>query len=206
MLEIGCGTGFVLNAIGGAFPQLELFGSEIASAGLEFAKSRNPRATLFQMDARQIPYENEFDVIGAFDVLEHIDSDTQVARAIFQALRPEGHAIISVPQHMFLWSELDRRAGHVRRYGVRELERKLEAVGFAIEMKTSFLTVLLPALYLARRVARSSAPGEPIAELHLPVAIDRVFGWTLALERKMIDGGARFPAGGSQLIVARRPG
>lgn len=205
ILEIGCGTGFVLHGIGKAIPSLELFGSEIALAGLAFAKSRNPRATLFQMDAVQIPYDEEFDVIGAFDVLEHIEDDAAAVAEIFKALKPAGQAIISVPQHMFLWGDQDRHARHFRRYGVRQLERELERAGFAIEMKSAFVTMLLPALYFARRMMRGTAAGASSAELHLPASIDRVFGWTIALERRMIEHGVRFPVGGSQLVVARKP-
>jgi SAM-dependent methyltransferase len=204
MLEIGCGTGFVLQGIGQAFPQLELAGSEIALAGLAFAKRRIPRAALFQMDARNIPYANEFDVIGAFDVLEHIEDDASAITAIFGALRPGGHAIFSVPQHMFLWSEQDRRARHFRRYGTRHLERALREAGFRIEMRTSFVTLLLPALYAARH-ARAENFGAASPELNLPAAVDRIFGWTLDLERRMIDLGIRLPTGGSQLIVASKP-
>ena len=74
-LEVGCGTGFVLSGIRTAFPSAELSGSEIFSAGLAFAAERVPSATFYQMDARAIPFRDHFDVIGAFDVLEHIDDD-----------------------------------------------------------------------------------------------------------------------------------
>ncbi len=119
--EIGCGTGFVLRGIGRRFGQLALSGSEIAVTGLEFARQRNPEAHLFQMDATDIPFEEEFDAIGAFDVLEHVKHDARAISGIFRALKPGGCAIITVPQHMFLWSEQDRSAGHFRRYSVGEL-------------------------------------------------------------------------------------
>src|SRR5712671_302402 len=77
-LEIGCGTGFVLSGINDAFPEINLHGSEIFSSGLSFAAERLPKAQLFQMDARRIPFEEEFDVVGAFDVIEHIKEDEQV--------------------------------------------------------------------------------------------------------------------------------
>lgn len=205
MLEIGCGTGFVLQGISKTFPGLELFGSEVALAGLTFAKSRNPGASLFQMDASEIPYEAEFDVIGAFDVLEHIEDDERVVAEIFKALRRGGHAICSVPQHMFLWSEQDRYARHFRRYEVHQLEHQLRAAGFRIAMRSSFVTILLPMLYLSRRILKQGATGASNSELSLPKSIDRIFGWTLDFERRMIDLGMRLPAGGSQLVVAQKP-
>ena len=72
-LEIGCGTGYVLKGVEHAYPEAMLVGSEIFSVGLPYAASRLSSAELIQMDARHIPYVEEFDVIGAFDVLEHIE-------------------------------------------------------------------------------------------------------------------------------------
>ncbi len=74
-LEIGCGTGFVLEAIASEFPDLAVYGSEMFLEGLEVARERVPRGEFFQMDARRIPFTAEFDVIGAFDVIEHIRAD-----------------------------------------------------------------------------------------------------------------------------------
>jgi SAM-dependent methyltransferase len=74
MLEIGCGTGYVLEGIAKYRPKMALSGSELFAEGLQFAARRvKDSGRLFQMDARRIPFENEFDIIGAFDVLEHIE-------------------------------------------------------------------------------------------------------------------------------------
>ena len=88
--EIGCGTGYVLSGIQREFPNLRLYGSDIFSNGLSFAKQRLSDVSLFQMDARRIPFEREFDVIGAFDVLEHIDEDGMVLQQMFQATKAGG--------------------------------------------------------------------------------------------------------------------
>lgn len=88
--EIGCGTGYVLSGIKREFPNFRLYGSDIFSNGLSFAKQRLSDVSLFQMDARKIPFENEFDVIGAFDVLEHIDEDSVVLQQMFQATKSGG--------------------------------------------------------------------------------------------------------------------
>src|ERR1044072_4018341 len=61
--EVGCGTGFVLEGISKAVPTMRLVGSEIFVDGLAFAKSRLPEAEFYQMDARSIPFESEFDVV-----------------------------------------------------------------------------------------------------------------------------------------------
>ncbi|MCY7394117.1 MAG: class I SAM-dependent methyltransferase [Leptolyngbyaceae cyanobacterium CAN_BIN12] len=116
-LEVGCGTGFVLSGIEQACSQLALFGSEVFATGLGFAAHRVSRATLFQMDARLIiPFVDKFDVVGAFDVLEHIQQDVEVLKQMHQAIQPGGGIVITVPQHPWLWSQLDDIGHHVRRY------------------------------------------------------------------------------------------
>lgn len=55
--------------------------------GLEYAGRRVPNVFLFQMDARKIPFEEKFDVVGAFDVLEHIDEDEDVLFQMFRAIK-----------------------------------------------------------------------------------------------------------------------
>ena len=82
-LEIGCGTGFVISGLAASFPAMELWASEIDPAGLPFVKERIPSANLFQMDAREIPFKDEFNVISAFDVIEHIEDDaTELSRKL----------------------------------------------------------------------------------------------------------------------------
>jgi len=79
-LEIGCGTGVVLASVRTAFPHAALTGTEVSPTGLTVAASRVPGARLQQMDGRYLPFEEEFDVIGAFDVLEHIPEDGRSSR------------------------------------------------------------------------------------------------------------------------------
>ena len=112
LVEIGCGTGYVLSGLSNAFTKATLQGSEIFTAGLGFAAKRLPSATFMQMDARNIPFVEEFDVIGAFDVLEHIEEDEQVLEQAHGALKPQGLVLITVPQHAWLWSSVDEYACH----------------------------------------------------------------------------------------------
>ena len=65
---------------------------------------------LIQMDARSIPYTDEFDVVGAFDVLEHVEQDAEALSAMYRACRTGGGILITVPQHKFLWSAVDEYA------------------------------------------------------------------------------------------------
>ena len=168
-LEIGCGTGYVLSGVANAFPQARLTGSEVLSLGLSYAARRVEGAEFLQMDARRIPYVHEFDVIGAFDVLEHIEEDELVLKQMMHALRPGGGVVLSVPQHLWLWSNADKDACHVRRYRVGELRKKVQRVGFKVELETSFVSLLLPAMAASRisnREKRSNR--DSMTELRLP--------------------------------------
>ncbi len=92
-LEIGCGTGFVLSGLHKHYPYINLAVSEIFAEGLEFAKQRTPNVKLFQMDARNMPFEDEYDIIGAFDVIEHIEEDELVLSQMYKAVKPGGGGI-----------------------------------------------------------------------------------------------------------------
>ena len=205
-LEVGCGTGFVLSGIASSFPALEITGSEVAAEGLGFAAGRVPAARLIQMDARRIPFRGEFDVAGAFDVIEHIEDDRAVLRALLDALAPGGGLLLTVPQHPFLWSEFDVRARHVRRYRAADLRAKLVETGFEIVKMTSFVTLLLPLMTASRLVRKT--PGEnydPLAELKIAPWLNGILESVLDVERLLIRSGIPLPAGGSLLVVARRP-
>lgn len=204
-LEIGCGTGYVLAGVAQAYPAATLVGSEIFSVGLAYAASRAKTAELIQMDARQIPYVEEFDVIGAFDVLEHIEEDEVVLAAMLHALRPGGGVAITVPQHPWLWSTADESACHVRRYKVGELRKKVLRAGFKLEFETSFVSLLLPAMLASRLTKqRANAQEHSMSELSLPTWLNRVFEMVMDLERCLIRNGLRLKLGGSCLLIATK--
>lgn len=204
-LEVGCGTGFVLDGLRRHFPSLHLTGSELSSQGLAVATGRMPDVSLLQMDARFIPFRAHFDAIGAFDVVEHIQEDEQVFVEMHKALKPGGTLLLTVPQHPSLWSDVDVFARHVRRYRRSDLVGKLERTGFEIIRVTSFVSILLPMLFASRLLGRiRPGTGKGEAELVLPFWLDRPLGWIMRLELALIWAGVSFPVGGSLLVVARR--
>lgn len=205
-LEIGCGTGFVLAGIKSEFPSARLAGAEIFSAGLKYAAQRVPAAQFMQMDARDIPFDAHFDALGAFDVLEHIHEDTIVLRQMCRALKPGGIVILTVPQHPALWSAQDEMACHVRRYTATELEQKVSDAGFDIVDRGSFVALLLPLMWLSRRLGNSNNGGnhDPMAELRIGAVANRILSAIMFVEIFFTRLGIRFPAGGSLFIVARK--
>lgn len=208
-LEIGCGTGYVLSGIADAFPHARLQGTDLFTKGLSFASSRLPHTNLIQMDARKIPFINEFDAIGAFDVIEHIEEDKMVLQQIHKALKPEGTILLTVPQHQWLWSTADEHACHVRRYSAKDLEKKLNESGFEIVRSTSFVTSLLLPMLLSRLtqmlVSRiSSKTISPTCDLNLPSWLNFIFEMMLNVEIRLIKRGINFKIGGSRIVVARK--
>jgi SAM-dependent methyltransferase len=205
LLEIGCGTGFVLSGIKESLPGLSLTGSEIFSAGLSFAAQRLPGVELFQMDARKIPFTEEFDVIGAFDVLEHVKEDSEVLSQMYQATRKRGGILVTVPHHPFLWSPADDYARHVRRYKSKELRDRVKRAGFDVIRVTSFVSLLLPLLVLSRLKQRIQGKEfDPMSELRISSLMNTALERILDLERSMIRAGLSLPVGGSLLLIARR--
>lgn len=200
--EIGCGTGFVLSAVEKAFPHFSLYGSDIYVEGLKFAKGRLRQAVLLQMDARKIPFEDEFDVIGAFDILEHVKEDSLVLSQMHQALRKGGGIILTVPQHNFLWSQFDEASCHLRRYNAAELKAKVKDSGFEMIKMTSFVSLLLPFMLISR--LRVSKDYDIMKALKFNPSINAFLGKMLDLERLLIRLGARLPFGGSLLLIARK--
>jgi ubiquinone/menaquinone biosynthesis C-methylase UbiE len=205
-LEIGCGTAYVLSAVRRAFPDARLSGSEIFTVALDIALSRVPTATFMQMDARQIPFTDEFDVVGAFDVLEHIQEDERVLSQIHRALHQRGLLLVTVPQHAWLWSRADEYACHVRRYESSDLHDKIEEAGFQIVQSTSFVSFLLPAMFASRFLTKHSTTKafDPYSEFNLSPWLNAVFLQILRIEQLFIRRGIKFRCGGSRLVVAQK--
>ena len=207
-LEIGCGTGYVLNGLSSTFSEIMYTGADIYTSGLKFAAIRVPKANFIQIDARQIPFRDEFDVIGAFDMIEHVEEDQQVLSQMFKAVRPGGGIIITVPQHKWLWSMTDELGCHKRRYNRGEFGDKVAKSGFEVIKMVSFMSLLLPLIAVLRgryllctkKMTEKSAK----SELKINPALNSLLRAVCILEMRMIQSGFSFPAGGSLLCIAKK--
>jgi SAM-dependent methyltransferase len=204
-LEIGCGTGFVLSAIQRAFPVASITGGDYYPQALTFCRRRVHKAELFEIDARHLPFENHFDVIGLFDVIEHIDYDEGVLQQLYRACRPGGGILLTVPQHPFLWSRFDEQSFHQRRYTRGELIGKVESTGFRVLRVTSLFSILLP-IALVSRLAnkKSSQDFDLLTEFRIHPIINRLLELALYSEKMFINAGVSLPFGSSLLVVAQR--
>jgi SAM-dependent methyltransferase len=211
ILEIGCGTGYVLKGIRKQFPNLSLTGAEIYLKGIEFARKRLPDVEFIQLNATAIPFRETFDAIGAFDVLEHIEADVAVMRNVHQALKPGGHFLITVPQYMSMWSVLDDMACHKRRYSREEMFRKLKESRFDVVYVGSFVFTLFPLMALSRLLKKDKKAEAPtqanlaeLSELQLPNWMNTLFSGAMKLDEFLIGRGVSLPFGGSLVVVAKK--
>lgn len=205
LLEIGCGTGFVLQGIHKALPTLDLLGGELSEAGAAIARRRLPDVPVETLDALDLPYVEAFDVVCAFDVLEHIQDDRDALAGLARATKPGGGVVVTVPQHRWLWSIADEAALHARRYTRAELRDKLQSAGLGVLRATSFVSLLLPVMFASRLRYRLNRHRYDIkTELVVGRRTSAVLESVLRVERAAIRRGVSFPVGGSLLIVARK--
>jgi SAM-dependent methyltransferase len=208
MLEIGCGIGGVVAELR-RFPHLKLTASEIYLQGLRYARDKFPDVDFIQLDATAMPFHDQFDIVGAFDVLEHIHDDERVLRGVHQALRPGGLLIATVPQYQWMWSSLDDIVKHKRRYGRAELLQKVSRNRFDVLFCSSFVTALFPAMAASRLIGRMRTVAVDqkaafAAEVTLPAAANRVCDWIMRVDEAALGAGVSLPFGGSLLVVARK--
>lgn len=213
VLEVGCGTGNVLRALKQTCRRGIVIGMDLFAEGLHYAQQRSD-AQLLQGDMRAPPFAAQFEVIGLFDVLEHLPDDRQVLTDLHKMLAPGGALLLTVPAHMSLWSYFDEASHHVRRYAVTELEDKLIATGYEIKFISQYMATLFPIVWLWRRVAACldhRPPSTPFRADELAYNELRILpivnGWmalVLQLEAIILNRRRPLPFGTSLIAVARK--
>jgi len=207
VLEVGCGTGFVLDALARSRRWQRLVGTDFHPEGLAIARGRvGSAAELLQADARHAIAADAFDVIGLFDVIEHVPDDRAVLALARRTLAARGGIVLAVPQHPWLWSRADEAAGHVRRYRRGELELALVATRFRVLFSTSYVMTLLPVMAASRGLARRkpAAVRQHEDEFTPPRVINAILRAALELEVNLALRGIALPVGGSRIVVAEK--
>jgi SAM-dependent methyltransferase len=209
LLEIGCGTGdFIRHLVDDE--RLEITGSEIYLRGLVYAKRNLPKVEFVQFDVTQGIIDEGFDIIAAFDVLEHIENDRAAMANMNRMLAKGGVAIISVPQHMFMWGPLDEIVKHKRRYSRTEMVAKLDENGFEVTRWTSFVFTLFPLMFVSRlldRKADDASASDGVAlenRVTFPLLVNRLFDLVMRIDEMLIRLGLLLPFGGTLVVVARK--
>lgn len=201
ILDVGCGTGanlLLLSQYGDAE------GVDVSDDALAFCRERGlDRVT--KGAGEELPHADEtFDLVTAFDVVEHMDDDLAGLREMYRVLRPGGHVLLFVPTFMFLWGVQDDVSNHRRRYRLPELRRVLEQAGFEIERSTyANITFFLPIL-LVRKIMRLTGIKTSTENSINVSALNGVFGALFGTESTVLRY-TNLPFGVSGLCVARKP-
>ena len=210
VLEVGCGTGNVLRALRQTCPDGRVVGLELWFDGLRFAQQRS-NGPLVQGDVRHCPFGKPFDLIGMFDVLEHIPQERDTLIALREALAPGGRLMLTVPAHQYLWSYFDEAAHHCRRYSSQEIRARLNEAGFEVEFLSQFMTCIFPIVCLVRKIGRGRTGPEAedartlaSKEFRVLPLINGLLTGLLNLEAAWLSRGHHLPIGTSLIVVARR--
>jgi SAM-dependent methyltransferase len=199
LLDLGCGTGNVLESLGrfGEAVGVEQDAQMRAvgrAAGLDIRPGALP-------DDLPVP-DGWADAVLLLDVIEHLDDDRAALRAARRALRPGGVLVVTVPAYGWLWSGHDVALGHRRRYSARSLRAVMRAADLSITHGSYFNTMLFPAIAGVRLAKRLVGGGDH--DLHPPAAVlNRALERLFAFERHAVLRPG-LPFGSSVLAVARR--
>ena len=173
-LDLGCGTGIVLEEIGRGFkPSV---GLDISQGALGLTSER-VSSPLVCGDACNLPFaDNSFDMISCLDVFEHVRNDLNCIRECFRICKPGGYMVFSAPALDFLWSEHDEAIHHLRRYSWRSLRTKMEVGGFHVVKATyAVFTLLVPIMSIRFIAAFRRTRIEPQTALsEIPRWVNRV--------------------------------
>lgn len=201
VLDIGCGSGLMLNALEEVG---QTFGMDMSDDAINFSKEIFNGKVERGFLPDQIPYEeNFFDLITALDVIEHVDQDVDSLKAIRAHLVVDGKAVITVPAYMFLWSKFDELNEHKRRYTLTELNDKLVQAGFTVEKISYFNTLLFPVVFIVRMLnnvlKRDGSSDVDMPSSPLNLILMKIFG----IEKYLLKF-LNLPFGVSILAVVRK--
>jgi SAM-dependent methyltransferase len=198
ILEIGCGTGHNLDALG-QFGRVE--GLEIDVAARSVAAERLGRpisaAPLPQLEGIDL---GAYDLVAALDVIEHVDDDAAAIAAIASRLRPGGKLLMTVPAHQWMWSAHDVANHHQRRYSKASLRRLLDGSPLQIDHLGYFNSLLFP-MAVAARMASKLRHSEGSDDRLPPAPLNALFRAIFAMERYAV-GRLPLPPGLSLFAIA----
>jgi len=192
ILDYGCGTG-------GTSLELQEFGTvigtDISAKALELASTKIKTITISDLQN----YENYFDVITLFDVLEHVNDDKTLLSKLCQFLKNNGLVLITVPAFQFLWSKHDIALSHYRRYTKKQLQETLKNANLKPLTSGYFMTFLFLPVLLYRIFNKNKETRTDLNKL--PKIIDYILTKIFLLESRLIG---YLPFGVSLYCIAKK--
>lgn len=200
ILEVGCGTG-------GNLGMLSKFGDVTGLEPDDESRAYAQRETGVPVVGGFLPgplpdLGAPFDVVAAFDVIEHLDDDLASLIALKDRLKPGGRMIATVPAHPWMWSEHDVVHHHKRRYRRSAFVDLFQRAGMPLRRMTYFNSLLFPPIAAVRLIKRGgSSEGDDRVPSPL---VNRALGSVFALEKTLLAA-SDLPFGVSLLAVAEKP-
>jgi 2-polyprenyl-3-methyl-5-hydroxy-6-metoxy-1,4-benzoquinol methylase len=151
VLEVGCGTGWLSDAMQRAHPPALVVGFDLAGEALALARSRYPRCSFRAGDflgseLRDIAAAGPaggFDVVTSVDAIGHVADHASFVRRCGALLAPGGRLVL-VTQNPFVWRRTswlaEQGSGQLRNWPtLAALRRLLGQSGFALERVRTLL-------------------------------------------------------------------
>ncbi len=200
ILEVGCGAG-------GNVPLLREFGDVAAlepdDESRAYASERLDLAIDTGLLPDGLPYAPEsFDLVCAFDVVEHVDDDAGSIKALAKLVKPGGAILTTVPAYQWMWSHHDVAHHHKRRYLLPAYRALFDQAGLTVETATYFNTLLFP-LAAVQRTAKRLLKDESADDAMPPVWLNKALSGVFSLEAPLAAAGG-LPFGLSIAVIARK--
>lgn len=203
LLDVGCGTGANLAALGDV---ARAVGVDVAPAAIAWCRRRGLEATLVG-SAAALPFaDRSFQVVLSCDVLCHRLLPDRLAplREMARVLEPGGTLLLNLPAFQWLLSPHDRAVHQDHRFTRGEIRGLLAAAGLTPLRVTCWNALLFPAavaMRAGRGLARST--GSDLA-VGAGGSVGPLLHRVLGLERRLLRA-VDLPFGLSVFAVARRP-
>ena len=202
VLEVGCGPG-------GNLAMLQRFGEvtgvEPDEASRAYAAERSGVRVEGGLLPDGLPFEPaSFDLVCAFDVIEHVDEDAASVAALAGLLKPGGYLATTVPGQPWMWSRHDELHHHKRRYRMKAYRALFDAAGLKIVTASYFNTLLFPPIAAIRALKMATGSTTADDDAMPPAPLNRLLTGLFAAEGPWLRH-APLPTGVSIVLIARRP-
>lgn len=202
ILNVGCGTG-------GTIDMLETFGQtdnvDISDEAINFMKQRGYKR-LTKVNDLKLPHKDKsFDMVGAFDVLEHIEDEADALKEWSRVIKDDGAILLTVPAYQWLWSDHDTSLHHKRRYTIRRLSEVAARAGLKLERESYAIVFSLPLVVGFRFInkALGRKTNSETSYVDVPKWTNSLFANLLYAEAKLHTS-VSFPAGTTVIAILRK--
>jgi len=165
-LDLGCGDGSLTVKVAQILGAQQVYGVDIADEALKEAKSKTIKTARVDLNTDRLPFcDGAFDVVSAFEVIEHLWNIDNMISEVHRVLKTRGLFILTTP-NLASWvnrllllfgylpahygcslkHELEKRplqstfgrCEHMKLYTFKTLKKHLEVYGFQVIYSTSY--------------------------------------------------------------------